>query len=166
MWVIAKIKHAELNTFKRELRKKFDENLVFYNPKIRFEKIIKNKVKKCSKLLLESYIFCYHEYFRNTKLIQQLKFIKGLSFFLYNCDLNQSLIVNFIKYRKNFEDKDGFFKSSFFKTIVSKKAKFISGPFANMFFDIIEKQKRKIKIIVGNVIAIVPDKKNYLYRPV
>ena len=35
-----------------------------------------------------------------------------------------------------------------------------------MFFDIIEKQKKKLKIIVGNIVTVVPDKKNYLYQPV
>ena len=54
----------------------------------------------------------------------------------------------------------------FFKTILTKKAKFVSGPFANMVFDIIEKQKKKLKIIVGNIVTVVPDNKNYLYQPV
>jgi len=166
MWVIAKVKFSELNIFKKELKKKFDENLKFYYPKIQLEKILNNKKRKYDKLLLGEYVFCQHENFKNSKLIHQLRFVKGLSFFLSNCDLNQAEIINFIKYCKNYEDGNGFIKSSFFKTILTKKAKFVSGPFANMFFDIIEKQKKKLKIIVGNIVTVVPDKKNYLYQPV
>ncbi len=166
MWVIAKVKYSELNIFKKELKKKFDNNLKFYYPKIQFEKILNNKKRKYDKLLLGEYVFCQHENFKNSKLINQLKFVKGLNFFLSNCDLNQTEIINFIKYCKDYEDDNGFIKSSFFKTILIKKAKFVSGPFANMFFDIIEKQKKKLKIIVGNIVTVVPDKKNYLYQPV
>ena len=95
-----------------------------------------------------------------------MQFIKGLNFFLNGYNLNQKEIVNFINYCKNFENNEGFIKSLFFKQIISKKAKFISGPFTSMFFDIIEKQKNKLKVIVGNIVTTIPDNKNHLYRPV
>ena len=47
-----------------------------------------------------------------------------------------------------------------------KKAQFVSGPFTDMFFDILEKQKNKLKILVNNVVMTISDKKDYLYRPV
>ena len=112
------------------------------------------------------YLFCFHENFKNTKLIQQLGFIRGLNFFLDGYKLNQDPIIKFINYCKSFESKDGFIKPSFFEKLISRKAKFISGPFTNMFFDIIEKQKNKLKVIVGNIVTTVPYNKNYLYRPV
>ena len=166
MWVVAKIKQKEINVFKRELKNKFDENLIFYNPKIQLENIVNNKIRIYSKTLLENYIFCYHTNFKNKKSTNQLQFVKGLSFFLDGCELNQSQISNFIKYCKSFENCNGFIKSSFFKSLLSKRAKFISGPFTNMFFDIIEKQKNKLKIVIKNIVTIVPDSKNYLYQPV
>ena len=49
--------------------------------------------------------------------------------------------------------------------MVTKKAQFLSGPFTNMFFEILEKQKNKLKILIGNFVTTVPDNKNYLYRP-
>jgi len=165
MWVVAKIKQKEINVFKRELKNKFDENLIFYNPKIQLENIVNNKIRIYSKTLLENYIFCYHTNFKNKKSTNQLQFVKGLSFFLDGCELNQSQISNFIKYCKSFENCNGFIKSSFFKSLLSKRAKFISGPFANIFFDIIEKQKNKLKIIIKNIVTTVPDNKNYLYQP-
>jgi len=164
MWIVAKIKSSELNIFKNELRKKFNDDVKFYSPKIQLKKIIKNKIKEYNKSLLENYIFCFHEGFKNIKNTQELKFIKGLNFFLDGYELNQKQISAFINYCKNYEDSSGFIKSSFFKKIISNKAKFVSGPFTNMFFHIIEKQKNKLKIIVGNIVTIVPDNKNYLYQ--
>ena len=49
--------------------------------------------------------------------------------------------------------------------MINKKAKFLSGPFTNMVFEIIEKQKNKLKILVGNVVTTISDKNNYIYRP-
>ena len=166
MWVIVKIKFNEFDIFKKELEKKLETKPLFYNPKIQVEKKQKSKIKKYSKSLLENYIFCFHKSFNNTKIIQQLKFVKGLSFFLNGYNLNQKEIVDFINYCKSFENNEGFIKALFFKKLITKKAKFISGPFANMFFDIIEKQKNRLRIMVGNIVTIVPYNKNYLYRPV
>ena len=64
------------------------------------------------------------------------------------------------------ENEKGYLTQAFFKSIITKKAKFISGPFTNMFFEIIEKQKNKLKIIVGNVVTTKSDNTNYLYRPI
>ena len=50
--------------------------------------------------------------------------------------------------------------------MISKKAKFISGPFTNMIFEILEKQKNKLKILIGNIETTIPNKTNYLYRPI
>jgi len=64
------------------------------------------------------------------------------------------------------ENEKGYLEQSFFKTIIRKKAKFISGPFTNMIFEILEKQKNKLKILVGNIVTTIPNKTNYLYRPI
>ena len=50
--------------------------------------------------------------------------------------------------------------------MITKKAEFISGPFSNMIFEIIERQKNKLKILVGNIVTTISDNKNYLYRPI
>ena len=55
---------------------------------------------------------------------------------------------------------------SFFMTMITKKVQFLSGPFTNMLFDVIEKQKHQLKILVGNFVTTVPNNKNYLYRSV
>ena len=74
--------------------------------------------------------------------------------------------MKFIEYCKNSENKQGFLTQSFFKSATNNKAKFISGPFTNMMFEIIKRQKNKLKILVGNVVMTVSDNSNYLYRPI
>ncbi len=166
MWIVAKIKIKNLSTFKKELKEKTDEKIKFYIPKFEYEKYFGNKVKKYEKFILENYIFCYHESFKDNKFISQIKFSKGLEYFLDGHSQNQKNIAQFINYCKNFENEKGYLTQSFFKTIITKKAKFISGPFTNMIFEILEKQKNKLKILVGNVVTTIPNKTNYLYRPI
>ena len=166
MWVVAKIKYSELDIFKRELEKKLSTKPLFYNPKIQFEKNKKTKIKKCSKSILENYIFCFHESFKSTKLIRQLCFIKGLNFFLDGYNLNQKEINDFINYCKKFENKEGYITQGFFHDENIKKAKFIEGPFINMVFDILSRNKNKLKILIGNIKTTISKNSCYLYRAV
>ena len=79
---------------------------------------------------------------------------------------NHNAIIKFIKHCKTYENEKGYLTQSFFKTMVVKKAQFISGPFTNMIFEILEKQKNKLKILVSNIVMTIPNKTNYLYRPI
>ena len=90
--------------------------------------------------------FCYHEKFKKSNYINEVKFLKGLEYFLEGYNQNQSQILKFIEYCQSFENDKGYLTQSFFKMIIAKKAKFISGPFTDMIFEIIEKQKNKLKI--------------------
>ncbi len=166
MWAIAKVKIKDLNTFKKNLLEKTNNKIRFYHPKILCHKYKGDKVKKSEKFILENYIFCYSDKFKESNFISEFRFLKGLEYFLQGNLQNQNNIIKFINYCKSCEDEKGYLTQSFFKTIISKKAKFVSGPFTNMIFEIIEKQKNKLKILVGNVITTIPNKKNYLYRPV
>ena len=111
-------------------------------------------------------MFCYNENFRQTSFVNQARYIKGLEYFLNGYHQNQNEIIKFIEYCKTFENKEGYLMPSFFKEIIKQKAKFISGPFTNMVFEIVERQKNKLKILLGNIVTTISDKKNYLYRPV
>ena len=166
MWVVAKIKKSELNIFQKQLIEKFDSNVKFYYPKIQEHKYVRNKLKKIEKLVLENYIFCYHNKFENVKSIAEVKFVKGLEYFLKGYWQNQNEIIKFINYCKNCENKEGYLTSAFFKSIISKKAEFASGPFTNMMFEILERKKNKLKILIGNLVTTISDNKNYLYWPV
>ena len=166
MWIVAKIKKKELNIFKDNLIKNFGNETTFYHPKIEYHKYLKNKLKKFEQYILENYIFCYNEKFEKTSFISNARNLKGLEYFLNGHQQNQNEIKKFIEHCQSFENKEGYLMPGFFKSIMKRKAKFVSGPFTNMVFEIIERQKNKIKILVGNIVTTISDKKNYLYRPV
>ena len=166
MWIVAKIKIKNLNTFKKDLTEKMGSNVKFYLPKIEYHKYYGNKVKRFEKFILENYVFCYHERFKQMNSVSEVKFSKGLKYFLEGYIQNQNNIIKFIEHCKSFENEKGYLTQSFFETIVTKKAKFISGPFTNIIFEILEKQKNKLKILVGNIVTTIPNKTNYLYRPI
>ena len=166
MWIVAKIKIKNFNTFKQELTKKIGKDIKFYYPKIEYHKYFGDKVKRFEKHILENYIFCYHIKFSKSEFVNQIRFVRGLEYFLEGHYQNQKDIVKFVDYCKIFEDEKGYLTQNFFKTIISKKAKFISGPFTNVIFEIIERQKNKLKILVGNIVTTIPNKTNYLYRPI
>ena len=166
MWLVAKIKKKELHLFKQELTKKFGSEIKFYNPKIQYQKSIKNKIKRIEKFILENYIFCYHEKLDQTKVMGKVRFLKGLEYFLQGHYQNQKEILKFINHCKTFENKNGYLSQAFFKTMITGKAQFVTGPFTNMVFEILEKQKNKLTILVGNIVTTIPNKANYLYRPI
>ena len=165
MWVVAKIKKKEIHLFKKELLKKFGSEIKFYNPKIQYQKYNNNKIKKIEESILGNYIFCYHETLNQTKVMNRARFLKGLEYFLQGNYQNQDQIIKFINYCKSFENKNGYLSEAFFKALITNKAQFVSGPFINMVFEILEKQKNKVKILLGNFIATISENKNYLYRP-
>ena len=163
MWIVAKVKLKNLNTFKKNLIEKLGKDIQFYHPKIKYHRYFGDRVKKIEKFVLDNYIFCHHVKFKKSSYVNEVRFLKGLEYFLNGYNQNQSEIIEFIEYCQAFENKEGYLTQAFFKTISIKKAKFISGPFINMIFEILEKQKNKLKILIGNIITTIPDKKNYFY---
>ena len=49
------------------------------------------------------------------------------------------------------------------KEELKNKGKFISGPFKNFIFDLIKKNKKNLKISVGNFLLTVSDKTKNIY---
>jgi hypothetical protein len=165
MWIVAKIKKNNSEIFKKEFIKKISSNIVFYEPKYIYNSFIKGKKILKKKLLLENYIFCKHDNFDKVN-IKHLQFIKGLSFFLDGHLFSQNCISDFINNCKSYEDDEGNIKSIFFKKIVSTKGKFISGPFKDIIFKIIKKNKNNLLISFDNIVTTVSDKVDCIYRPV
>tara|TARA_Y100000590_G_scaffold198546_1_gene225463 strand:+ start:252 stop:752 length:501 start_codon:yes stop_codon:yes gene_type:complete len=166
MWIIAKHKTKELNLLKNNLTEIFGENIKFYNPKIKYQKYVKNKLETLERYVLGNYIFFYHEKLKDEDCLAKLKFTKGLEYVLKNFKYNQIEIQAFINYCKQYEDKSGYLTQDFFKNSSMKKGKFISGPFTNMIFSIISEQKTKLKILIGNITTTISKKSGYLYQPV
>ncbi len=166
MWIVAKVKRKEFNIFKQKLVEKFGKDTQFYHPKLQYQRYIKNKIKKFEKLILENYVFCYHEKFNSLDCRNSVRFLKGLEYFLDGHIQNQNEMIKFINFCKSCENEAGYLTQAFFKTMLVKNAQFITGPFTNMFFQILKKQKNKLTILIGNVVTTISNKRGLLYRPV
>ena len=57
-------------------------------------------------------------------------------------------------------------KKCFFEFQNMKRGMFLSGPFTNMIFSVIEKQRNKLKVLIGKATMTITKNSNYLFRPV
>jgi hypothetical protein len=163
MWIVAKYKTNEFKILKESFYKILGEMPEFYNPKIKCERYVKNKLKVFERKILDNYVICKHDKFRDHALVNVLKNSRGLIYFLSGYESNQKELNNFVKFCKFYEDERGFLKQDFFK-MKKNKAKFISGPFTQMAFDIIEEKGLKLKILINNIgITISKRSSNLLY---
>ena len=94
-----------------------------------------------------------------------LKFSKGLKYFLSGFIESQKEIEDFIHKCKNSENKEGFLSTNFFDLIPNGKYKFSTGPFADKIFKIINLQKNKIRILMGNIKTTIKEKE-FLFTPI
>ena len=164
MWVVLKYKPKEFEILKDSFFKILGEMPEFYNPKYKYERYINNKLKTFEKSILNNYLICKHNKFKDPKIVNILKNSRGLIYFLSGCEFNQKKLEEFIKFCRLNEDANGFLTQSFFKIIKKTKAKFISGPFTQMIFDIIEDKGKKLKILLDNInITISKKQSNLLY---
>lgn len=165
MWTIIKLDKKKLNFLKQDFQKKIGSKSIFYNPKIRVQKFKKNKLVNKDVDILENYIFCFNENLNKESTLNNLKFCRGLNYFLSGFKQSQNEIEYFIKQCKSFEDKYGYLSNSFFSQKVDKTYKFSSGPFTNKIFKIIALHKNKIDILMGNIKTTI-NKKNFLFKPI
>ena len=165
MWTIIKYKKKEYKLLVDDLKKKLDNKIIFYNPKVKYLKKVKNKDKFFENFILGGYTFCFYEKFRKKEFLSQLKFSKGLEYFLEGYIQNQSQISEFIKLCKDNEDKEGSLKQNFFSISQATKISFLNGPFSNLILNILEKNKNNIKATFGSLNVIINRKSNYFYSP-
>ena len=164
MWVVLKYKPKEFEILKDSFFKILGEMPEFYNPKYKYELYINNKLKTFEKNILNNYLICNHNKFKDPKIVNILKNSRGLIYFLSGCEFNQKKLEEFIKFCRLNEDANGFLTQSFFKIIKKTKAKFISGPFTQMIFNIIEDRGGKLKVLLNNAnMTISKSSKNLLY---
>ena len=165
MWAVLKIDKKNLAFLKNDFFKKLGKDVKFYIPKLQLKKFLKKKLYIREISLLGDYLLCFHKDFSKRSVLTSLKYCKGLKYFLTDFLNSQNEIEKFITKCKENEDENGFIKSTFFDFKKSKKYEFISGPFTNMIFNIIDDNKLSIKARIGNYIATVT-KDNNLFRPV
>ena len=165
MWLVAKFKKNEFGTFKRNLKEKLKSNLILYQQKFLKESSKRNKKIFKEMPLIENYVFIFHKELSKSSLVNFLSSTKGLEYFLEKSILSQIQIQNFINSCKSFEDHQGYIKPNYFKNFLNLKARFLSGPFINQVFQVIEKKENYMKIIMNDLEIKFSDKTNYLYRP-
>jgi len=164
MWTIIKFDRKNLTFLKRDLKDKLGNNFLIYTPKLFIQKFKKNKLINKEFNLLGDYLFCFHKNFKDPKIINNLKFTRGLKFFLNGFVQSQEEIKEFIEKCKNSENSNGYLSQNFFEMNINSEYKFSSGPFAEMIFKVLSFQKRKTNILLGNIKTTV-NKDDFLFNP-
>ena len=162
MWVVLKYKTKEFNTLKNTFIKVLGDSPEYYFPKIKYQKYINKKLKFFEKNILDNYLVCKHEKFKDSDIINALKNSPGLIYFVTGYQYNQKELNNFIEFCKSNEDSYGFLCQSFFNTLEKTKLKFISGPFTQMIFDIVERKGNKLKVLLNNINVTITTKTSKL----
>ena len=163
MWTIIKSNKKKINLLKKDFAKNLGEDFIIYNPKILVEKYKKNKLIKKEFDLLGDYLFCFHKKFHNPYTILNLKFSRGLKYFLNGFVQSQNEIENFVSKCKKAENEIGYISMNFVQLNLDSKYKFISGPFSEKVFKIVRFQKNKIDIFLGNLKTRI-NHNNYLFN--
>ena len=165
MWTVLKIDKKNLAFLKNDFFKKLGKDVKFYMPKLQLKKFIRKKIYIKESFVLGDYMLCFHKDFSKKSVLTSLKYCKGLKYFLMDFFNSQKEIEKFISKCKENEDENGFLKSTFFDFKNNESYEFISGPFTNMIFSIINENKLSIKALLGNYRIMVSKKEN-LFRPV
>ena len=164
MWTVIKFNNNYSEILKQKLVEKLGEDTKFYLPKIKIKKLRKNKFVDKDLSLMGNYFFCFNDKFQDLKILRSLKYLKGINYFLAGYMNSQTEINNFISKCKEFEDDKGYVSHNFVKLCTEAKYKFISGPFFEMIFKIINLQKNSIKILLGNFETTIKKKEYFFTR--
>lgn len=164
MWTILKFNKKEFFFLKKDFKEKLGNDVILYSPKILIEKKNHNKVFKKEFYILGDYIFLYHKKV-NQITLNNLKFSRGLKYFLEGFQSSQNEIETFINKCKSLENEKGFVSQNLFEIIKNERYKFLTGPFTSEIFKILEIQKNKINILIGNFNTYIK-KKDYLFFPI
>jgi hypothetical protein len=165
MWTIAKIEKKKINLLKSDLSKKLGSDFQLYNPKVILERYSLNKLKKKEVSILGNYIFCHHRAFSRNETISNLKFCRGLKYFLNGFLDAQNDISEFVNKCKALENSKGYLSQNIFNLEHNKSYKFATGPFVQKIFKIIRFQKNTIDIEMGNLKTKI-NKKSFLFNPI
>ena len=163
MWTIIKIEKKSLSLLKQDIKKKLNDKVLFYSPKILIENGINKSFKEFE--ILGNYIFCYNINFAEEKNIHKIKFSRGLKYVLGGYKNSQNEILSFIQNCKNNENKDGYLNQNIFEHKINKFYKIGSGPFLGEIIKILDIQKNKIDFLLGKIKTTIKKDKIVL-RPV
>ena len=165
MWTVIKFNKKYFSLLKNQLKKKIGNDIIFYYPKTVYQFYKNCKITNKEVGLLDDYVLCFHKEFQKENAIKECSNTIGLQYFLKEHNTYQNEIIDFIEKCKNLENENGHISENIFDIKLNNNYKFFSGPFTNLIFKIIEIQKNKIKILIGNIETIVK-KKEYCFKPI
>jgi hypothetical protein len=165
MWAIIKIDKKKISQLQNDFREKLGKDYEIYNPEFLIQKYKNNKLINKKFSLLGDYFFCFHEDFKKIETLNKIKFCRGLKYVLSGFKQSQKEIEIFIERCKNSENNLGYLSNNFYALHTQSKYKFNSGPFVEKIFQIINLQKNKIDILMGNVKTSV-NRKKFLFSPI
>ena len=90
--------------------------------------------------------------------------LRPLKYFLEGSTLFQREIEKFISKCKSLENEAGYLSNDLYELNANSKYKFSSGPFAEKIFKIMQLQKNKIDILIGDFKATI-SKEKYSFYP-
>ncbi len=164
MWTVIKFDKKRFNILKKDFAQIIGVDTIIYNPKLFLQKYKNNKLISKEFNLLGDYLLCFHKDFKNSETVNKLRYCRGLKFILNGFILSQDEIQKFVNRCKGLENKDGYLSQNFYQLHINKKYKFTSGPFAEKIFKVINLQKNKINIFIGNIKTTV-NKEEFLFSP-
>lgn len=96
MWTVIKLDQKKINLLKEDLKKKVGSEFKLYLPKLKVEKFGKKKIFKKEINLLGDYVLCFLPNFKDCKTINNLKYLRGLKYFLNGFTSSQKELIDFI----------------------------------------------------------------------
>ena len=165
MWAVIKFDKKYFNLFTKELKEKIGNDFIIYRPKVLVQNYKKEKLFKKEVDILGDYLFCFHKTFNEKQIINNLKYTKGLKYFLDGFNEFQNDIRAFINKCKKLEDQKGFISQNIFELDINKEYKFASGPFIEKIFKIVNLEKNNVNILMGNLKTKI-NKKKFLFNPI
>ena len=158
------MKKKKIESLKKDFSNKLGKDFIIYHPKSLIQNYKNNTWVNKEFNLLGDYLLCFHKKFQDRQTINKLKFSRGLKYFLEGFSQSQNEIQLFVEKCKKYENKYGYLSNDFFTMDIDSEYKFSSGPFSNMIFKIIQSQKNKINILMGNIKTTI-NKKEFFFRP-
>ena len=165
MWAVIKFDKKSFRFLEEDFKKKIGKDFIIYRPKVLVQSYKKNKLFRKEVDVLGDYLFCFHKDFNKKSTINQLKYSRGLKYFLDGFKEFQLDVKNFVEKCKKLEDQKGYISQSLFELNINEKYQFTSGPFIEKIFKVINFQKNKINILMGNLKTTI-NKKEFLFSPV
>ena len=82
MWLIIKYKSKEYQSFKKNILKKIDNDIIIYRPKIKKQVSIINPNKYLEKNILGNYVMVYSKNFLDHSVLKEISTLVGVSYIL------------------------------------------------------------------------------------